>query len=58
MDEKRFTEAKEALREGNETLQRVATDIQRRVRENPWPAIGGVALTAFLFGMLMGKSRR
>jgi len=35
----------------------IATEVDRQVRENPWPYIGGVAAGALLIGYIMGRSK-
>lgn len=50
--------AQDTLEEGQERLGEVAGDIDRQVRSNPWPYIGGAAGAALILGYLMGSSRR
>lgn len=41
--------------QGIERGKRVADQVDTRVRENPWPVIGGVALGSFAIGFLFGR---
>ena len=50
--------AQQAIEEGGEKFKEVATDIDEKVRENPWPYLGGVALGALLLGYILGSSKR
>ena len=35
----------------------MAVDVDEQVHENPWPYIGGVAVTALLIGYILGRSK-
>ena len=50
--------AEEWVEEGEEKLRDVASEVDDRVHENPWPYIGGVAIGALLFGFILGSSSR
>lgn len=50
--------AGEAFEEGQEHLEEAMADVDREVRRNPWPYIGGAAAAALVLGFLMGSSRR
>jgi ElaB/YqjD/DUF883 family membrane-anchored ribosome-binding protein len=50
--------AADTLEDGQERVREAATEIDREVRNNPWPYIGGAAAAALLVGYLMGSSRR
>lgn len=43
-----------AVDQGQEILTRVVSEIDVRVRANPWAVLGGVAFGAFAFGMILG----
>ena len=49
--------ANEAVELGGERLQEVVADVEEKVKENPWPYIGGVAVGALLLGFILGASR-
>lgn len=49
--------AEEALGESAEKLKGAAEDVDKKVRENPWPYVGGAALAALLLGFIMGNSK-
>jgi len=38
-----------------EKVKEMATAVDAQVHVNPWPYIGGAALTAFLFGYILGR---
>ncbi len=50
--------AGEWIEEGEETLRDVASEVDERVHENPWPYLGGVAIGALLLGFILGSSSR
>jgi ElaB/YqjD/DUF883 family membrane-anchored ribosome-binding protein len=50
--------ATRARDEGVEKAKQAAGDVDKHVRDHPWPYIGGVALTALLVGYIMGRNRR
>jgi len=50
--------AQEALVEGRETAKKTAAQVDKNVRENPWPYLGGVAFAAVILGFLMGSKRK
>ncbi len=49
--------ASDAMEIGGERLKQVASDVDEKVKENPWPYIGGVAVGALLLGFILGASR-
>lgn len=51
-------QAQEAFEEGSERAKEVAADLDREVRKNPWPYIGGAAAGALLLGYILGASKR
>lgn len=40
-----------------EKVKELATQVDRNVRANPWPYIGGVALAALVLGYLIGRKK-
>ena len=50
--------AKVALDEGEEKLRTATSDLNGKIRKDPWPYLGGVAIGALLMGFLMGSSKR
>ncbi len=49
--------AGEAIEFGGERVKQVAAEVDEKVKENPWPYIGGVAVGALLLGFILGASR-
>ena len=41
----------------SEGMKQVATDVDEKVKENPWAYIGGAAVGALLLGYILGASR-
>jgi|WetSurMetagenome_2_1015567.scaffolds.fasta_scaffold547430_2 ElaB/YqjD/DUF883 family membrane-anchored ribosome-binding protein len=50
--------AARAKEEGVEKAKKAAGDVDKHVRDHPWPYIGGIAVTALLVGYIMGRNRR
>ena len=50
--------SQEAISEVEETIKKTAAKVDKSVRENPWPYIGGVAVVSLLLGCLMGSKRK
>jgi ElaB/YqjD/DUF883 family membrane-anchored ribosome-binding protein len=53
--EKIKTMSGDALSRGQELFTEATAELDARVRKNPWPAIGGVAVGTFALGYLLGK---
>ncbi len=49
--------ASEAFEVGSERAKEIASEVDEKVKENPWPYIGGVAVGALLLGYILGASR-
>ena len=49
--------AGEVLEESGERIKQVASDVDEKVKENPWAYIGGAAVGALLLGYILGASR-
>jgi ElaB/YqjD/DUF883 family membrane-anchored ribosome-binding protein len=47
--------AKVSLDEGVDSAKELGREVDRRVHENPWMAIGIVGFVAFLIGLLIGR---
>lgn len=48
----------ERFEEGQEKVTEAVGELDREVKKNPWPYIGGAAAAALLIGYAMGSSRR
>lgn len=45
-----------AVEEGQERFEDAVVDIDKKVKKNPWPYIGGAAAGALLLGFILGSS--
>lgn len=50
-------EAEKRLKQGYEQATKMASDIDKKTHENPWPVVAGVGVGCLLLGLLIGKSR-
>jgi ElaB/YqjD/DUF883 family membrane-anchored ribosome-binding protein len=50
-------EAQKKLKETQEQVAQLASTLDKQVKENPWPAIAGVAVGCLFLGFIMGKSK-
>jgi len=50
--------AKKALEDGGEKVKEATSDLDKKVHENPWAYLGGVAIGALLMGFMMGSSKK
>ncbi|MBF0570339.1 MAG: hypothetical protein HQL12_00560 [Candidatus Omnitrophica bacterium] len=50
-------EAEKKLKQGCEQAAKLASDIDKKTHENPWPVVAGVGIGCLLLGLLIGKSR-
>ncbi len=48
----------EVFEEGQERIEEVLEDVDKKVRKNPWPYIGGVAVGALLLGYILGSRQK
>ena len=48
----------DAAAQAKEKTKKVAAEVDQHVHENPWPYIGGVALSALLIGYVLGRNRK
>ena len=49
---------KKKIIEGKETIQQVASTLDKQIHANPWPIVTGVAASCLLLGFIVGTSRR
>lgn len=52
------TRVKETVEEGKEKVVGLAKSVDKMVRKNPWPYIGGAALIFLILGAFQGRSRK
>ncbi|MDD4938711.1 MAG: hypothetical protein PHE18_01405 [Candidatus Omnitrophica bacterium] len=48
--------AKDVVNEGEERARKVVSDIEKKLKENPWPALAVVAVSCTLLGVLLGNN--
>ncbi len=52
------TQVKETFEEGKEKVVGFVSSVDKMVRRNPWPYIGGVALGVLILGAFQGRSKK
>jgi len=52
------TQVKETYEEGKEKVLGFVSSVDKMVRRNPWPYIGGVALGVLILGAFQGRSKK
>lgn len=50
-------EAENRLKQGYERATKLASEIDKKTHDNPWPVVAGVGFGCLLLGLLIGKSR-
>jgi ElaB/YqjD/DUF883 family membrane-anchored ribosome-binding protein len=53
-----FDEADQAKDAGVKKVRELARDVDKKVRRNPWPYIGGTAVAGLLLGCFYGSNRK
>jgi len=48
----------EIWKEGEENIKKFASDVDKRMKDNPWPFLAGVAVVSLFRGFLMGKGTK
>ena len=51
-------EAQRKLKLAQEQVTQLATTVDKQVKENPWPAIAGVAVGCLFLGFIMGSKNK
>ena len=54
----RFNHLKDAASQGRERVVEVFEEVDVKVKKNPWPYIGGVAVGALLLGYILGSQKK
>ena len=52
------SDVEKSIKQGQEQAKNFAVNADKKIKENPWPIVGGVATVALLLGFAMGSSRR
>ena len=50
-------ELENKLKKGQEQAQKAFENVDKKLHENPWPIVGGVAIGCILLGFIMGSRR-
>lgn len=53
---KRMTE--EFIEEGSQKAKETVSEVEKNIRKNPWPYIGGIAVVTLLVGYILGSSKK
>jgi len=56
--EKLEHEARESYAHGKEEVKELASRVEERVRQNPWPYLGGTALGFLLLGLFLARPKK
>jgi ElaB/YqjD/DUF883 family membrane-anchored ribosome-binding protein len=60
--EKRFRETaqtiEKGIKQGQEQVRKAFEQVDKRLHENPWPVVAGIAFSCLLVGFIMGTSKR
>ncbi|MDZ4724158.1 MAG: hypothetical protein SGI97_09685 [candidate division Zixibacteria bacterium] len=46
------------LHAGKDKAKEIVADVDAKVRNNPWPFIGGAAVVSLLLGIMLGRSKK
>ncbi len=49
-----MSEVENKIKEGEIKFKTVAADVDKQLRDNPWPIVAGVAVGCVLLGFIMG----
>ncbi|MBF0571555.1 MAG: hypothetical protein HQL12_06745 [Candidatus Omnitrophica bacterium] len=50
-------DAEKRIQQGYEQVTKMASDIDKKAHDNPWPIVAGVGISCLLLGLLIGKSK-
>jgi len=50
--------AEKTFEQGSEKIKDAATDLDKKMKENPWPYVAGIAFAALLLGHVLGSSKK
>jgi len=50
--------AKETCDQGKEKVEELVSEVEKCVRKNPWPYLGGTALGFLILGYILGSSKK
>ena len=50
-------DVEKGIAQGQDQIKNVASMVDKKFRENPWPIVGGVAVVALLLGFVLGSNR-
>jgi len=49
---------KEILKDAEKNIKRLASDMEKQMKHNPWPFLVGVAVVSLFMGFLLGKGTK
>ena len=53
-----MSDVENQIKLGQEKLKTVATNVDKQLRDNPWPIVAGVAVGCILLGFIMGVNKK
>jgi ElaB/YqjD/DUF883 family membrane-anchored ribosome-binding protein len=53
-----MSDLEDKIKQSTDSIKTAACDVDKKVRDNPWPVVAGVAVGCVLLGFLAGVTKR